>query len=496
MNENKLNIDFEANIKQSLKLSKKARKERISPPVFQFISDIFAVILSFYVQFYITFMSGWIRDEKNIEFDAILIAGAVVLIYWITIFWLSGLYKNWFIRSPFEEFFSVVRTAFVGCFLVFFFILLDEANPSMRMLFLVFFALVSLSVGIGRFIIRSIQKKARTKGLVAAPTLLIGSAAKIGKLYDDIGKNKQWGFKPVGAVLSDAVEIESLLSKNIDKLPILGTVEELPGTLKKIKVKEALLSFSDSKQDHGRALKIVANCYDEKIAVKIDPDLYSIFSGQMRTVPIWGIPLIVISPQLLKPWQAFLKRFIDVVFSSLVILAGLPFWVIIGLIVKLGSKGPVFYAQERVGKGSNNFRMYKFRSMANDAEKAGPQWAKVNDPRVTPFGKFLRKSHLDEIPQFWNVLKGDMSIVGPRPERPVFVKKFSKILPEYKRRLILRPGITGWWQVHYTSYAESLEEIEGRLKDDFYYIENISLKLDLEIVIRTVFAVLKGHGQA
>ena len=266
--------------------------------------------------------------------------------------------------------------------------------------------------------------------------------------------------------------------------------------MKKVRPKEALISVDSPDKYHGMLLKTVSYCYDANTHVKIDPSLYQIFTGQMRTLPVWGAPLIVISPQLLKPWQVFLKRITDIIFSLLVIVLGLPFWVVVALIVKLGSKGPVFYAQERVGKGSKNFMMYKFRSMTQDAEKSGPQWAKVNDPRVTPFGRFLRKSHLDEVPQFWNVLKGDMSLVGPRPERPVFVEKFSKIFPQYKRRLILRPGLTGWWQIHYTTYSESDEEIQNRLKDDFYYIENISFKLDLEIMLRTVFAVLKGHGHS
>jgi exopolysaccharide biosynthesis polyprenyl glycosylphosphotransferase len=186
----------------------------------------------------------------------------------------------------------------------------------------------------------------------------------------------------------------------------------------------------------------------------------------------------------------------DIAFSFLVIVVGMPLWLLVALIIKLESKGPVFYTQPRVGKNEKIFKIFKFRSMVKDADRQKQKWTSVNDPRVTSFGRFIRKTHLDEIPQFWNVLRGDMSIVGPRPEQPRFVEQFSQEIPYYKRRLKVRPGITGWWQVKYSAHILDTEEIENRLKDDFYYIENMSLRLDIEIVIRTVWCVIAGHGQA
>jgi len=215
-----------------------------------------------------------------------------------------------------------------------------------------------------------------------------------------------------------------------------------------------------------------------------------------KTLPLWGSPFIDISTTLLKPWEAFVKRAIDIAFSLSVIVMGLPLWLIVALVVKLDSAGPVFYSQVRTGKRGKEFRLYKFRTMVTDADKGGPNWCQKDDPRVTKVGRFLRKSHLDEIPQFWNVLKGEMSLVGPRPEQPFFVDKFTKMIPYYSRRLIVRPGITGWWQIKYEPYMESVEEIENRIKDDFYYIENMSLKLDLEIIMRTFFLLFRSHGMA
>jgi exopolysaccharide biosynthesis polyprenyl glycosylphosphotransferase len=248
--------------------------------------------------------------------------------------------------------------------------------------------------------------------------------------------------------------------------------------------------------DHRWLLDIVMQCRELGISVKIQPDLYEIFTGQARLLAIHGMPLIDINPELLKTWERVVKRIFDIVFSAIVLLLGLPFLLITAILVKLDSKGPIFFSQIRVGKNGKIFTMYKFRSMITDAEAEGPRWASVNDPRVTRLGRFLRKSHLDEIPQFWNVLKGEMSLVGPRPERPFFVEKFKKDVPYYLRRLVIRPGLTGWNQVHYRDYEETLEEITNRLKHDFYYIENMSLQLDVEIIIRTVIRVFRGQGQA
>ncbi|MFA5510946.1 MAG: sugar transferase, partial [Candidatus Kapaibacterium sp.] len=241
---------------------------------------------------------------------------------------------------------------------------------------------------------------------------------------------------------------------------------------------------------------IVSFASDNHIKVKVDPDLYDIFTGQAKTQMLYGIPLIEIRTQLMKPWQEVIKRIFDVIFSLTFIILGLPLWLLVALIVKLDSKGPVLYSQPRVGKNGKIFKIYKYRSMSYEPLPKDQKWTSKNDPRVTRFGKFIRKTHIDETPQFFNVLMGDMSVVGPRPEQPKFVDEFSKLLPYYNRRHKVRPGITGWWQVTSTGYELSLEEVTSRIKDDFYYIENMSLKLDFEIVIRTVWCVLKGHGQA
>ncbi len=462
----------------------------LNPTALQLISDILAIIVSYIVYYYFRFETKIFAGFTNPDVTLVITTGLVMALYWLLVLWFSGMYKNWYIRSPFDEMFASIKAIFLGSFILFFFIFLDSTK-SPRMLFLVYFVLLNISIIISRLISRNIQKKLRSRRIIVIPSILIGNYSNIVELNHKITNSPAWGYKSIGFVLLGDEGI--INKKENENNSLLGSIDNFDIILDEHKPKEVLIATETA--ERNLLLKIVSKCAERNILVKIVPDMYDIFTGQARTLPLYGIPLIEINTQLLRPWEEFIKRAIDIVFSLCVIIIGLPVWILVALIQKIESSGPVFYKQERVGKDGKSFMIFKFRSMVPDAEKAGPQWASVNDPRVTRFGKFLRSSHLDEVPQFWNVLKGEMSLVGPRPERPVFVDKFSKLTPYYKRRLVVRPGITGWWQVNYTTYVESIEEIENRLKDDFYYIENMSLKLDIEIIIRTVFLVIKGHGQ-
>jgi len=256
-------------------------------------------------------------------------------------------------------------------------------------------------------------------------------------------------------------------------------------------IREALIAVDAA--EHERLLQIVTRCSAFNIGVKIVPDLYEIISGLAKTNAIYGFPLIDVSPQLMKPWEEGAKRLIDLAVAALVLVVGLPVWLLVALAIKIDSRGPVLYRQERVGMDGKRFRIIKFRSMIADAEKAGPQWAAKIDPRITNVGFILRKLHLDEIPQVWNVLRGEMSLVGPRPERPVFVEELSREIPLYPRRLRVRPGVTGWAQVKH-KYDESIEDVRKKVQYDLYYIENMSLRMDMKIIFSTVSHMLLGKG--
>jgi exopolysaccharide biosynthesis polyprenyl glycosylphosphotransferase len=274
----------------------------------------------------------------------------------------------------------------------------------------------------------------------------------------------------------------------------LGELRDLEQIIQKRRIREVLITLGSGQ--HETLLDIIGRTTGSNVGLKIVPDLYDIISGQARTREIYGFPLIDINPELQRPWEETTKRALDICVSLLILTIGTPVWVLVALGVRVTSKGPIIYKQERVGKHGVPFFIYKFRSMHTNAESEGPQWAVRNDPRVTPFGRFLRKTHLDEIPQFWNVLKGDMSLVGPRPEREYFVDLLSKEIPYYQRRLRVRPGVTGLFQAMVYKYDENIDDVRNKLKYDLMYIESMSFRLDVKILMRTIYNVLRGGGHA
>ncbi len=489
-------IEIETPVEEGYSHASSKVKNRLLPLFLQFGGDVLAFISSYFVIYYIVFESGFFDKPGDPDFLIIIIPAIVLMIYWTTVFFFSGLYKNWYERSPFDEIFTVIKASFIGCGIIFILMVRDDTSIQRMMILLYFISISSFAI-IFRTIARKMQIKLRGKGVISFHSIILGPADKAINLYQQILKSPNWGIKPIGAILSnhdECLKWNDINEQQKSGLPLLGTEEDFSNILNKSKPEEVLITSTESSQ--SRLLDIVNTCAEKNIVAKIEPDLYHIFTGQTRTHNIYGIPLIEISPQLMKPWQEVLKRIFDIIFSLLVIVLGAPIWLLVAIIIKLESKGPVFYKQPRTGKNEKVFQIFKFRSMQSGADKKGRTWTQVNDPRVTRFGKFIRKTHIDEVPQFLNVLIGDMSIVGPRPEQPHFVEDFAREIPYYKRRLKVRPGITGWWQVKYQAHELNVEEIENRLKDDFYYIENMSIKFDIEIIVRTVWCVLTGHGQA
>ncbi len=452
------------------------------------LSDAFTICVAWGLYFLFRVRSGWIPVAGEPD---VFLPMVFVYLFWLLVFWIVGLYRSWYAASRLDELALVLKTTLFGCLFLFFAIFVDDGGQesvvSSRVLIGAYWLLLFVFVSAGRTAIRSIQRRMLIAGIGRHKTLIVGSAERSRELYEEVQKFPGLGHEVVGFVRLDRRKAV----RGDHGLPVLGAIEDLGQFITHMGIQEVLIAL-DTK-DHDRLLGIIAKCGGHRVGLKIVPDLYDIISGQARTNQIYGFPLIEISPQLMPPWEEATKRIIDVAVCGMALLLSSPFWVLIASMIKLDSPGPVFYKQERVGKDGVPFNIIKFRSMRQDAEKSGPQWAHKKDPRITRFGFILRKLHLDELPQTINVLKGDMSLVGPRPERPVFVERLTREIPFYPRRLRVRPGITGWAQVKH-KYDESIDDVKKKVEYDFFYIENMSLRMDFKILMNTLYHMLLWKG--
>ncbi|MBE2219183.1 MAG: sugar transferase [Ignavibacteria bacterium] len=427
--------------------------------------------------------SGWIPYTTPTSF---LIPLGAVYVYWLLIFLFSGMYQHWFVRSRFDEFSQVVKTVSLGCFILFFIIFLDDAlsdtKAISRYLILIYWGLMMLSVGFGRILIRSFQKNMLEKGMGLRKSLIIGDGPRGTELEALIGKFPQLGYNNVGFVPVSAKA----------KKGQLGQLKDLDKIVKSAGVSEILIALEPSERD--KLIEIIRYCPQGSVNLKILPDTYEIISGMAKTNQLYGVPLIEVMPEIMSYGSKLFKRVLDIVMSLAILGLTLPLSLLVSLLIKLSSKGPVFYTQERVGRNNRHFNMIKFRSMKMNSEEYGPEWAGEKDPRITWVGKIIRKIYFDEVPQLLNVLKNEMSIVGPRPERPYFVEILKKEIPYYYKRLSVKPGITGWAQIKH-KYDSSLDDVREKLKYDFYYIENMSLKLDFKIMVNTFLVIVFMKGQ-
>lgn len=452
--------------------------------------DFLTINAAWVLYYFIRIRSGWI--SLYVAEPEVWGPLAVVYVYWLLLFFFFGLYRSWYAHSRFDEFATLFKAVTFGTLVLFFIVFVDDTATRSpihsRLLIVLYWLLLLVVVGAGRMAVRSFQRRLLEAGIGVRNSLIVGWSDKARELYDMVKKYPALGYRVIGFIRTDG----SRGFGEYQGIPILGSIETIQKTIAEYDVREVLIALESG--EHNKLLHVIERCDSQQIGLKIVPDLYDIISGQARTNQIYGFPLIEIMPQLMPAWEKSAKRLIDIVVSLLILLLSLPFSILIAILIKLESKGPVFYVQRRVGKDGKEFKILKFRSMYHEAEKhSGPVWANRRDPRVTKIGRLIRKPHFDEVPQLLNVLHGDMSLVGPRPERPYFVDQLSREIPIYHRRLKVRPGLTGWAQVKH-KYDESVEDVRVKLRYDLFYIENMSLRMDMKILLTTIYTVLLGKG--
>lgn len=469
-------------VKLNIPLSQKFSKIEIVLPVATIVLDVTSIIAAFltayYFRFYTTF-TNIVSVEKGFpELSGYLYFAIFTLPIWILTLLNFKMYKlrrNVFIGDEFVQIVKCVSTSILLSIGVIFFF---RDFPYSRLVFVMiwFFAIVYITFG--RYIMLKVEKTFYNKNIGLKKVAIVGMNEMADSIYKTLSKDKYTGFEIIGFFASGIPEDEFAKGKNF-----LGYFESIPQKIRENKIHNLMFCLPPEQNEH--LYKIIKSCEGINVEFMLVPDFMELISSRLKISEIDGIPLMIIKSFPLSIWDRIVKRIFDISASLFILIMISPIFTILALLVKFTSKGPVFYKQERVSIDGSKFDMLKFRSMRTDAEADGtPKFASKDDNRYSPIGLFLRKYSLDELPQFLNVLKGDMSIVGPRPEREYFINIMKDSVNKYLERHRVKCGITGWAQVNGLRGSES--SMQTRIEYDIYYIENWSLVFDIKIILKTL----------
>ena len=448
------------------------------------LSDFVALSICFVLAFWVQFHSGWKFDPSK-TFAEYWHMGLVLNVGWLVLFTCAGLYRSWLLMSRTHQILRVLRAVLIGIVLVIAVLFGAEfigkvmVNEPLNQGYLygsrfpwifIYGGFALFLVIVFRMFIYRCLRGLLSRGFGANNILVLGATEAGKKIAEALAKTPERGQRVVGFV----DERFQVMEHEFANVPVLGKYADLAALIKKYKVTGIIIAHeSSSPQEIMRVLVWVC---DQPVHIYLVPELYSVINGQFKANLVYGFELQELFAFTMPLWQVRVKRVIDILFGAFLGIISFPVCVLAAIAIKLEDHGPVFYSQERIGLYGKPFTVFKFRTMRTDAEKFGAQWATKDDPRITKVGKFLRKTRIDELPQILCVLKGDMSMVGPRPERAVFIAKLREEIPFYISRLKMKPGLTGWAQVCH-HYDTSTEDVKIKLQYDMYYFENISFHI-------------------
>jgi exopolysaccharide biosynthesis polyprenyl glycosylphosphotransferase len=450
--------------------------------LFDIIAIETAVVFSYWFRFHTSFQDIIPVDKGIPNINSYIYFSIFLVLIFLILFSIFQAYRTRMFSTFSQDITVIFKVCFLGILFAMSSAFLYREFSYSRLVFLLIFFNTNIFLIIGRLLFHQIKKKLIKKGYDIIPICLIGSAKLIPEVFQQLKIAKEKRFKIEGYIA--ASKIEDL------ELTYLGQLSQLSAVLDHTKCSALTIAFDQYEYHH--TLDVIKLVEGKNIEIFFVPDILGLLTSSFNSIESEGLLLLQLKAVKLSGWQGFIKRVFDISISFFGAVFLSPLLLLLALLVKLTSRGPVFYLQNRIGLDGKEFNMLKFRSMMVDAEAAtGPVWAKKGDPRVTPIGSFLRRTSLDELPQLINVLLGDMSLVGPRPERPHFVSDFQNYIPQYAERHRVRSGVTGWAQVNGLRGQSPIEE---RTKYDIYYIENWSLWFDLKIIILTFLVIIRGEN--